>query len=49
MNRRHLLIRAGAAVALGSGATLLTLSGMGSSADYAADINRADKRRSCFR
>lgn len=38
MNRRHLLIGAGATVALGGGATLLTLSGMGSSADYAADI-----------
>lgn len=38
MNRRHLLIGAGATVALGGGATLLTLSGMGSSADYATDI-----------
>ncbi|AJP71308.1 Acg family FMN-binding oxidoreductase [Sphingomonas hengshuiensis] len=38
MNRRQLLIGAGTTVALGGSATLLTLSGMGSSVDYAADI-----------
>lgn len=38
MNRRHLLIGAGSTIALGGGATLLTLSNMGSSKDYATDI-----------
>ena len=38
MNRRHLLIGAGTAIVVGGGATLLTLSGMGSSSDYAATI-----------
>ncbi len=38
MNRRHLLMGAGTAVALGGGATWLIQSGMGSSADYATAI-----------
>jgi len=38
MNRRQMLIGAGATAALGGGATWLTLSGMGSSSDYAAGI-----------
>ena len=38
MNRRHLLMGVGATAALGSGATWLVRSGMGSSADYAAGI-----------
>lgn len=38
MNRRNMLIGAGATAALGGGATWLTLSGMGSSQDYAASI-----------
>ncbi|WP_025294094.1 Acg family FMN-binding oxidoreductase [Sphingomonas sanxanigenens] len=38
MNRRQMLIGTGAAAALGGGAAYLTLSGMGSSPDYAAGI-----------
>ncbi len=38
MNRRNLLIGVGSAVALGGGATWLTLAGMGSSSDYAGAI-----------
>jgi hypothetical protein len=38
MNRRQMLIGTGAAAMLGGGATWLTVSGMGSSSDYAAGI-----------
>lgn len=38
MNRRQMLIGAGATAALGGGAAYLTVSGMGSSSDYAAAI-----------
>ncbi len=38
MNRRQILIGAGATVAIGGGATWLALSGMGTSNDYAASI-----------
>jgi len=38
MNRRQMLIGAGAAAGFGGGATWLTMSGMGSSSDYAAGI-----------
>jgi nitroreductase len=38
MDRRQIILGGGAVAALGLGSTYLTLSGMGSSSDYAADI-----------